>query len=130
MKVRNAIVTHQKLHVDKELAALAADLLFTAERLWEKGTTLDTSVRDTLADGIARLVYVAYDCEAVNGANFHFPELNPDDAFNAHREWSTEKWFRDRGFSDWYAKGAATLFHTMVLPIFHRRKALKKKVAA
>lgn len=112
----------------KELENLQTDLLESAERLFRASATLDTDVRDTLADGLARLVYVAYDCEAMN--------LNKgtlDDSFNAHREWSTEKWFRDRGFADWYARGAATLFHTMRLPSFrlievhHKRK---KKAAA
>lgn len=111
--------THRKPHIDKELAELAQDLLDSAERLWERGATLDTAVRDTLADGVARLVYVAYDCQAVNGVTSVTESAGPEDAFDAHREWATEKWFRDRGFADWYAKGAATLFHTMRLP---RRK--------
>ena len=122
------IRTHRRPYFSKELAALQADLLATAERIWKASTHCDTAVRDTVADGLARLVYVAYDCEGVNkglGSSY-------DDSFDAHREWSTEKWFKDHGFADWYAKGAATLFHTMRLPSFqflqvsHRRRRTKK----
>jgi sarcosine oxidase delta subunit len=106
--------TRRRPYFSKELAELQADLLATAERLWKKSSGCDTAVRDTVADGLARLVYVAYDCEGVNKGL----GLSADDSFDAHREWSTEKWFKDHGCADWYAKGAATLFHTMRLPSF------------
>jgi hypothetical protein len=111
-----------------ELADLQADLLESAQRLFEKSGSLDTHIRDTLSDGLARLVYVAFDCEAVNKGSGKI-----DDDFDAHREWSTEKWFRDRGYAAWYAKGAATLFHTMRMPSYRLIRVVKhrpkKKVA-
>lgn len=130
MRIVNA---HRKPYFSKELAKIQADLLETAERLFKDSGTLDTAVRDTLADGLARLVYVAYDCAAANGARID-GAADDDDGFDAYREWSTEKWFRDRGFADWYAKGAASLFHAMRLPSFRliqvtHRKPKKKAVA-
>jgi hypothetical protein len=130
-KTRTRTRKTRQFHFSKQYAAIQADLLDSAERLLKLSGGLDTDVRDTLADGLARLVYVAYDCEAVNLDKGNLA----DDSFNAHREWSTEKWFKDRGFADWYAKGAATLFHTMRLPSFrlievHHHKRPKKKAAA
>ena len=117
----------RKPRFSKALAALQEHLLREAESIFDESRALDTDVRDTLADGLARLVYVAYDCEALN-KDFG----DEEDGFNAHREWATEKWFKDRGFADWYAKGAATLFHTMRLPSFrmievHHYPRKKKK---
>lgn len=118
----------RKPRFSKALAALQEHLLREAESIFDESRALDTDVRDTLADGLARLVYVAYDCEALNNISPSQPSMR----FNAHREWATEKWFKDRGFADWYAKGAATLFHTMRLPSFrmievHHYPRKKKK---
>lgn len=120
----------QKPSFSKTLDSMASNLLAMADDLWKQGECLDTTVRDTLADGIARLVYVAYDCQGCNRA------FGDDDSFDAFRYWSTEKWFRDRGFAEWYAKGAATLFHTLRLPSFRliqvtrRTPRRRKKVDA
>jgi hypothetical protein len=89
----------------RQLDGSAIRLLDTCDQLWEISTTLDTAVGSTILDGIARLVYAAYDSQACS--------LGLDGAaFSAFISSSTAEWFRDRGCAEWYCLGAGNMFHT------------------
>jgi len=90
----------------REMERVAQGILIFCDHLWRGDASgLDTSPRDTLADGIAYLLYVAYDCQAC-GLGLH------DEAFRGFIGNSVAEWFRSRGFAEWYCEGAANLFHT------------------
>ena len=119
-------ITHRKPSFSKALDKTSRELLQTADRVFALSDNLDTAVRDTIADGLARLVNSAYDCQAMN--------LNLDgDAFLAFISSSTAEWFRSRGFAEWYCLGAGSLFHTSrprirseLVHIVRRHKAKRK----
>jgi hypothetical protein len=85
---------------------IATHILVYCDDTWSgEASGIDTAVRDVLADGIARLLHVAYDCQAC-ALNLH------DEANWGFIESSVSGWFRSRGFAEWYCQGAATLFNT------------------
>jgi len=87
------------------LDEVAKFLLYDCDRLWEMCQGLDTAVADVSLDGIARLLHVAYDCQACS--------LGLDGAaFSAFIGNSTAEWFRERGCAEWFCIGSATLFTT------------------
>jgi hypothetical protein len=89
----------------KRLQATADFLFKSANDLLEKCGSLDTAMRDTLADGLARIVYVAYDTEASN------QRTSGDYEQQARQiEENVSSWFRARGFAEWYCLGAAHCF--------------------
>jgi hypothetical protein len=66
---------------------------------------LDTAISDVTLDGLARLLHVAYDCQACS--------LGLDGAaFSSFAGNCTAEWFRERGCAEWYCTGSATLFTT------------------
>ena len=89
----------------RSMDRIAYDILSFCDEMWRgDGSMLDTSVRDVFADGIARLLHVAYDCQGCGlGLN--------GEAFWGFIQSSIAEWFRSRGFSEWYCQGAANLFH-------------------
>jgi len=89
----------------KRYDAIARDLLSTCDRIWAMCERLDTAVSDVTLDGLARLLHVAYDCQACS--------LGLDGAaFSSFIGNSTAEWFRERGCAEWYCTGSATLFTT------------------
>ena len=84
----------------------AQRILDYCDKLWRgDGSMLDTSVRDVLADGIARLLHVAFDCQSC-ALGLH------NEAHYGFMGSSIAEWFRARGFAEWYCQGTATLFCT------------------
>ncbi len=108
---------------NKRYNDLADRTLAKCEQIWEDAGYLDTAVRDTIADGIAYLLYSAYDCRAVAlGLK--------DEEFVAYPGSCVAAWFRQRGFAEWYCLAAANLFRTSRprvkaenLIVIRRRKA-------
>ena len=80
----------------RNLYRLAAATLKEAE-------SLDTAVRDYVADGVARIVMAAADCNAIS-ANLGFEDS--ERLIQA----SVFDWFQQRGFTTWYCRAASTLF--------------------
>lgn len=73
--------------------------------LWRgDGSNLDSSVQGVLSNGIAKLLHVAFDCQAcalgLQG-----------EAFSGFIDSSVAEWFRSRGFAEWYCQGAGCLFN-------------------
>lgn len=81
-------------------------LLAQCERILVGAGAFDTSVRDTIAEGLAHVVYAAQDCLAI-GQNLN------GNRFTAFIAKNTRQWFRDRGFVEWFAMGAATGMNLM-----------------
>ena len=91
-------------------------MLSHANAAWANSDTLDTIMRDILADGLARLVFVAYDTLAVAR---RLPGDQQQDFIMAN----TRAWFEKRGFVSWYCDAAASCFTRNVLP----KRVLKTK---
>ena len=111
-----------------------ATLRSCAER-WNAAAGLDTAVRDNVAQGLAYLVWSAYDSLAMSGGiGFDCDDYGASAQFVAN---STATWFRSRGFAEWFCIAAGELFHNQrprlrsELPFKRRRVSTrKKKVAA
>ena len=89
----------------REMRDLSQTILRMSRELWDAVDLCDTAVRDTASYGIAYLLHVAFDCQAI--------ELGLDDvAFHAFIANSTAEWFRQRGCAEWFCSGAARLFTT------------------
>lgn len=97
-------VTHRD-RPSGSIKALGERYLKIAEELWREADTLDTAVRDTVAKGLADIVYAAYDCIASS------LDLSTD-AWSAYIDHATGEWFRARGFAEWFCVGASTGFRT------------------
>jgi hypothetical protein len=101
-----------------------------AEAIFKECSGLDTAMRDITHDGLARLVYVAYDTLACN-------QDWPPEQQQAFIEHSTAEWFRSRGFVEWYCIGASHCFSRipprtradMDARVIRRFPAKKKKAA-
>lgn len=89
----------------RDMNRTADNILEYCDQLWRSDAAIpDTAVRDVIADGIARLLYAAYDCKGCAlGLN--------DEAFHGFISSSVGSWFRTRGFAEWYCEGAGTLFN-------------------
>lgn len=84
----------------------ADDLLLHAEQIFELSKDFDTAVRDSIADGLARIVQAAFDCRA-NAQKFDTTEM-----WMAFIDSCTAQWFREHGFVEWFCAAAATGFRT------------------
>ena len=104
---------------DAKLEAVGVSMLAQAETLLKRSSELDTAVRDTVANGLAYLVYAAYDTIAVAQLVSEF-DMGP---FIAQK---TYEWFRERGFVEWFCAGASTLFRTQPR-YFYRTKVSKAR---
>ena len=94
----------------KRLDKVARELLDAAGGIFKISSDLDTTVRDSVAEGLARIVHAAYDSQALS--------LCLDlDAFDGFIRSSTEEWFRSRGFAEWFCVGAGNQFQTTLYPI-------------
>ena len=105
---------------------LATTMLEQAQALFEGSSYLDTIIRDITAEGLARIVYCAYDTQAI-AARTEFTEgtLSDFDAVN-YIQSKTYDWFREKGFVEWFCVGASTLFRTTPRE-FYRMKAKKAR---
>jgi hypothetical protein len=110
-----------------KMDALAQSMLDQAEKIFQQSASLDTAVRDVVSEGLARLVYAAYDTRGC-------AQLISDFDFRDYIEEQTYKWFRDHGYVEWFCRGAAVLFRTSERQFFRslqwRRLPLKRKKAA
>ena len=115
----------------KSFKVLSERLLKMAEEIFDACDSLDTAVRDGVAEGLAQIVYAAFDTQAV------FMCLE-NESFDAFVSSGTCKWFECRGFADWFCSGAASCFHTSrprtkaelsELITFRRSPGKKRRVA-
>lgn len=86
-----------------------ADLFRLANDILKVCGGLDTAMRDISHDGLAHIVYVAYDTASQN-VNW---ESSGDKRYEDQQLWieaKTADWFRERGFVEWYCLGAAHCF--------------------
>ena len=84
----------------------AQKLLTHCREVYELSAGFDTAVRDSVASGLAYLVHAAFDCRAIA---HEFEDL---ESWSAFIDNSTAEWFRERGYVEWFAAGAASLFNT------------------
>lgn len=101
-KRRRRVITVRKFRPSKELERIAANYLELAQQIFESSAPLDTAMRECASDGIARVVYVAYDTMESN-------RQIPEGTIEQH----VRQWFSSRGFADWYCDGAACGFVRM-----------------
>jgi len=99
------VSTQRKPKPSATLKRVAVEMLAHAEQLLALGDGLDTSPRDTLSEGLAFVVYIAYDTMAV-------AECVDTTDFVEYIQHKTYQWFRDHGFVEWFCAGASTLFKT------------------
>ncbi len=98
-KRRRRVVTVRRFRPSKELERIAANYLELAQQIFESSAPLDTAMRELAADGIARIVYVAYDTMESN-------RQIPAGTIEQH----VKQWFSSREFVNWYCEAAATGF--------------------
>jgi hypothetical protein len=82
---------------------VADTMLGHAEALFRGSADLDTAVRDIVYEGLARIVYAAYDTQA-------FAQVVADFDSISYIQTKTYNWFRDRDFVEWFCVAASTLF--------------------
>ena len=101
------MATRRRRHIHKPsaYAVVAHQYLEHAEAIWTAADGLDTAVRDSVAEGLARIVRAAYDCQALDAGLQGIPFLTFIDQ-------STADWFRRREFSEWFCIAAASGFNT------------------
>jgi len=104
---------------NRTLFKLSERMLQQADELFMESGILDTIVRDTLSDGIARIVWCAYDTQA---CALH---LNPAE-WDVYTRDKTFLWFESKGYTEWFCRAASELFVRMKYP--HREvKVIKRK---
>lgn len=99
-------VKERKFRFNKAMQDRGKALLDLAYELWQKADSLDTAVRDEIAEGVARIVRAGYDCLASN-IPYH-----TTDEWMAYVDHATAEWFRDRGFAEWFCIAAARGFNS------------------
>ena len=82
---------------------IADRMLGHAEAVYEEASGLDTAVRDSVAEGLAAIVFAAYDCRAI-AKNLQ------GDEWHSFCAGATAEWFRKRGFVEWFCQAAACGF--------------------
>lgn len=120
MKTPKRRVAQRRPKFSVKSAELATSMLNHAEALLNAAANLDTSVRDIVSEGLARIVYAAYDTEACAQCISDFDST-------AYIQTKTYEWFRDRGFVEWFCAGASTLFSTSPRHFFRFRTRQAKK---
>jgi hypothetical protein len=105
--------TRRAYKPNSKLGIVANQMLEKAGEIFAMSSELDTTIRDTVADGLAYLVYSAFDTRAIaeNIVEFNVAE---------YIQHCTYQWFRDRGFVEWFCVGASTLFRTTPRHFFQR----------
>jgi hypothetical protein len=125
-----------RFRFSKEIEKAAAKLLGLADAIFETCGGLDTAMRDLSHDGLARIVYIAFDTQSQN-VNW---EGRGERRYDDQQEWiekSTAEWFRKREFAEWYCLGAGHCFDRVpprtradIMSRIFRVPGKKKKVAA
>lgn len=107
-------------------------LAMCAER-WDAAADLDTAVRDNVAQGLAYLVWSAYDSISCSkGIGFSCDNYSASATFVSG---ATANWFREREFAEWFCIAAGELFHNQrprlraEWPATRRRLRSRKKAA-
>lgn len=98
-------VTQRRPKINLKMRALAASMLEQAQAIFDQSANLDTAVRDIVSEGLARIVFAAYDTSACAECVSDFDSV-------AYIHTKTYEWFRARGFVEWFCVGASTLFLT------------------
>ena len=80
-------------------------MLDYAEKIYKHAQGLDTGVRDSVSTGLAAIVTAAYDSLAIGQAV-------PNDSRESFIASSTAKWFREKGFMEWFCIGASSEYRT------------------
>ena len=118
----------------KSLEWYADETLRACGERWEAASGLDTAIRDDVAQGLAYLVYSAYDSISCSrGIGWGSDDYSAGYAYVAG---STAQWFRERGFAEWFCIAAGCLFNNqrprLKSEVFHkiRRVPAKKRKAA
>ncbi len=118
----------------KALDRYADETLRVCAERWEAAADLDTAVRDDVAQGLAYLVYSAYDSISASKAiGWGADDYSSSYAFVAG---STAQWFRERGFAEWFCVAAGSLFNNQrprikeQLPFGTRRRRKIRRVKA
>ena len=106
------ISTRLKPRPNAKLNEHALAMLDRAEWLLVSAKNLDTAPRDVVAEGLAYIVYAAFDTLAI-------AECISNSDLTAYIHQRTYMWFRNRGFLEWFCAGASTLFRTSD-PVFFR----------
>ncbi len=112
-------VSQRKAKYSARLDARAGAMLDHAQQLFDSAADLDTAVRDVVYEGIARIVYAAYDTKGC-------AECISDFDFAGYIEQRTYEWFRERGFVEWFCVGASTLFRNSPREFFRIHTAQAK----
>ena len=94
---------HRKRSYNKKMADLGKWLLQIAEEIRVKASGLDTSVRDSVSEGLAYIVQAGNDCTAQN------LDLTTDQ-WMSFIDNATADWFRSRGYAEWFCLAAASSF--------------------
>jgi len=102
---RSKAITMRGQAENATMAKYAAYLLGQADELFKGAANLDTAVRDIVYEGLARIVYAAYDTKSCAEGISDFDHV-------AYIQQRTYEWFRSREFVEWFCVGASTLFRT------------------
>lgn len=117
---RSRRITHRKPSYSAKMDTLANMMLSEAQALFRDSANLDTAVRDIVSEGLARIVYAAYDTKACAECVSDFDSI-------AYIQTKTYEWFRERGFVEWFCAGASTLFRTSPRDFFRMKATQLKK---
>ncbi len=96
------------------MQALASAMLLEAQILFESASNLDTAVRDIVYEGLARIVYAAFDSQACAQCVSDFDSIS-------YIQTKTYDWFRQREFVEWFCVAASTLFNNSRRDFFRYR---------
>jgi hypothetical protein len=106
-KRRSSYVRRPLSPTEKKRWNTAAEKLLThARELFDESANFDTAVRDSMATGLAYIVHAAFDCRSIA---LDFQDFEGMTSFIDN---SVAEWFRERGYVEWFAAGAASLFNT------------------
>jgi hypothetical protein len=112
-------INYRRPRIDAGMNRLADEMLARAQFLFDASADLDTAVRDVVSEGLAFIVYAAYDTQAV-------AQCVSDLDCAAYIQQKTYLWFRDHEFVEWFCVGASTLFKTSSRCFFRVRQKKNK----
>jgi hypothetical protein len=116
---RGRVVTQRPPKVDLKMQRLADSMLAQAQALFDSSADLDTCVRDTVYEGLARIIYAAYDTQACAQCVSDFDSVQ-------YIQTKTYEWFRSHEFVEWFCVGASILFRNSRREFF-RMKTSKNR---
>jgi hypothetical protein len=113
------VVIQRRPKLDAKMQALANAMLAEAQSLFDGAADLDTAVRDIVYEGLARIVYAAFDTQACAQCVSDFDSI-------AYIQSKTYDWFRDHEFVEWFCVAASTLFRNSRRDFFRIRTSKLK----